>query len=137
MLRPGSIQLLYFQTLYGQSKDKFCLTVYLNPRPCFFLINSTPSKLEREQPEIWDSNVPIDQANHQFLNYDSYIDCSDPCGMDLEIANSQMADGSGRYKGMISRTVHTHVRSTVERSSTLARVKIKMLIEGLDSVKFD
>lgn len=58
-------------------KPKFVVIVCRDSKFMGFLINTNIHLYIQKRPELLSCQAVIDKANHNFLNYDSYVDCVD------------------------------------------------------------
>lgn len=131
-LSTGSIYIELFTTLHGPPKSKFCLLCCLEPKPRFLLINTEQSKLVQEQPEMARSQVVIDARRHTFLNYDSYIDCTDPFGHpDIDDFNERVRDDGAICKGNLRDDKIILVREAIRTSPTIVQRQQDWMLTGL------
>lgn len=113
-ISPGGIYVLYLAILYGKPKDKYCILACIDPKVRLLLINSEPSKLKREQPALWEAQVSIDKDAHTFLTKDSYIDCTDPIGYDLDEIKIQIEKDPSIYKGEINGNIRQRIIAALD-----------------------
>src|SRR4051794_12476435 len=57
-------------------KEKRLLIVSVLPRPLFFVINSDRNEYKQRRPRLLEQQVILRQASYDFLDHDSYVDCS-------------------------------------------------------------
>lgn len=132
---PGWVYLLYFSTLYGQAKDKLCVLACLEPKIRVLLINTEPSKLKYEQPELSECQVMIDVASYpDFLKHNSYIDCTDPYGYDINEMAKQLAADPTRIKGQINGPVLNAVIKAIN-NNLIPQRQIDWMMKGLKSIQ--
>ena len=72
---PGQVFRLYCATCKDQ-KTKYFVVALVNPILRCFLINTSLTDLQKDTPELADECVPLLQAQHPFLSYDSYLGCN-------------------------------------------------------------
>lgn len=132
MVYPGSLQFLYFDDLYGEAKEKRCLTVSVNPY-IFLLISSKVPNLIRNISGKSERQVVIDHQNHSFiLNYNSYIDCTEPHPLHIDELQRQMQDEHKKVRGNASQEVLNRVIDATDGSPILS-TRIQGFI--LDSIR--
>ena len=127
---PGWVYLLYFHALYGGGKDKFCILTCVEPKTLFLLINTQPSKLKQEQPELSECQVLIDAKSHNFLDYDSYIDCTEALGYDINYMMQQLEADRTRIKCQLSDPILNAVIKAIE-NNVIPRRQIDWMLKGL------
>jgi len=57
-------------------KDKFVLIAYIDPSPYGFLINSKINNYIQNRDYLLCCEAEIIASEHDFLNYNSYVDCT-------------------------------------------------------------
>lgn len=124
MVYAGSLQFLYFDDLYGESKEKRCLTVSTDPY-IFLLISSEVPGFIKRIPEKAERQILIDYENHDcILTYDSYIDCTEPHPLHIDDLQRQIQDNHKRVRGSASKEVLGKVVTAIDDSPILtARVQ--------------
>lgn len=127
---PGAVLYLYFSALQGGPKSKFCVLACVQPKLRFLLISSERSKYKRDHPVLSKHQVLIDAANHSFLDYDSYIDCSDPYGMDETEFHTQ-TQRENLIVGELSNDVLGAVRKVIAESTVIPKKQISWMLGGL------
>lgn len=135
LICPGSLQCLYFNTLYGTPKDKYCLTACVSPKVRLLLINSEPSVLKKSNPEMGACQVSIDAKRHSFLRQDSYIDCTELQSIPEEIVDEQISDKPSRELGKAPDNIIEMVKVAIENSPTIPAQQIEWVLTALASIK--
>lgn len=130
--KPGDILFLSLNVLYGGPKDKFAIVGCVEPKPRLLLISSEVSALKRADPDQLNRQVVIDSARHAFLDYDSYVDCTDPLGADIGDIRDQLRTEPWRYKGRVEPDVLGRIREAVTDSPTIAPVQVRWLLSALE-----
>jgi len=57
-------------------KFKLLLICSLQERPLLFVVNSKPTEFAKNNARLRQQQVPISKATNEFLDHDSWIDCS-------------------------------------------------------------
>lgn len=128
MIRVGSIYLLHL-TVTTPPKPKYCLCV--TATPWLFLVNSKLRPFVADRPALSAQQVRLPVAGHQFLRYDSWIDCSEPISIQAAEVARQCADDPSREKGPASERVLEAVLRAVAVSTTLPERKKQAIAEAL------
>ena len=89
---PGSVLHLHFSDITNP-KEKFGILLTVDPVR-FFLINSRLSAFTEQSPEHRRSQLEIDVASHEFLEHDSWVDCTGVVRRQAEWA----ASGKARHQ---------------------------------------
>lgn len=132
MVYPGSLQFLYFDDLYGEAKEKRCLTVSVDPY-MFLLISREVPNFIRRNLEKFERHILIDHQNHSFiLTQDSYLDCTEPHGLHTDELQRQMRDEHKKVRGNASQEVLNRVIGATDGSPILS-LRLQGII--LDSIK--
>jgi len=133
MVYPGSIQVLYFDDLYGPPQDKICVTVCIDPKIWFFLISKKISKFKRERPELLERQVLIDSANHGFvLNQDSYINCTEIYAKNQEEVERQINSPNRNIRGNASTEIIQKIITAVNGNPELPRKHQVWILDSLN-----
>ncbi len=95
-------------------KDKFVLIAYIDPSPYGFLINSKVNRYIKNRPYLLCCEAKIIAVEHEFLNYNSYVDCTAAFPFkDGELVSS---------RGFLSGAGQAHVIKAVELCPVLERI---------------
>ena len=118
-LVPGTI--LHLSCSFtNPPKDKFVILVVVNPEPVVFMVNSEISRWLQDRPALRDCQVTLHQHDHAFLNYNSYIDCTNAVRQfttqDLE---RQLVQDLGKIKGKITQQEREAVLYSVQNCRTI------------------
>lgn len=117
-------QVLYLPCLscVETGRLKYFVVALTWPEPRFFLINSDRSPFAANKPTVAQTQVPILKAEHRFLDYDSWLDCSvlkqDYSLTDIEQA---LANDPSILRGGISKSARILVRAAVTNNRLLPR----------------
>ncbi|HEY2396418.1 MAG TPA: hypothetical protein VGH81_10640 [Rudaea sp.] len=103
----------------------------IEPKLRLLLVNSEVNALVVSTPELRSHQVPIDKASHQFLSYDSHIDCASPLGGDFDVFCREIADGHTQIVAVASDAVVAAISAVVENSDLLSGYDIKWILDGL------
>lgn len=58
-------------------KNKYVVIAYIDPTPHGFFINSIINTFIKKRPYLLACEAKIISSQHNFLRYDSYVDCRD------------------------------------------------------------
>jgi hypothetical protein len=131
-VRAGDVLKLFFETTTPR-KWKRCVVACLEPKPVLLLINSRVNPFVIDRPELRACQVLLDAANHQFMRYDSWIDCSDPFGYQRDWIDSAVTqDPAATLLGRISATVRQDIIACVENTPLLSARQKKHILDGLE-----
>lgn len=123
-IQPGTVLLTVCNFARPYPKDKFFVTLCLEPQSLFFMINSKVHVILQHAPFI-ERQVCIEVKDHAFLSYDSYIDCTQPSVLQLEEIEAS------KICGCISDDVKARIVNAVENSPLIAPVKQRFILEAL------
>ncbi len=73
--RPGAVIKLFCE-FATPPKEKRLLVVSILPEPLLLVINSDINEYKQKRPYLRSQQVCIRAADYEFLDHDSYIDCS-------------------------------------------------------------
>lgn len=125
-LSAGDVVRVFFQTT-TPPKFKRCVIVTLEPKPVVLLISSDIGPYIESRPKLKAAQVLIDSANHDFMRYDSWIDCGQPHGYpEGWIEHAINADPRARL-GRISVVVAREILIVTENSDLLSKKQKDLL----------
>lgn len=75
-MRVGDVYYAFCSLLIGSPKNKYMAVICSDAPIRIALINTENSAQALNNPAFGASQVLVRQANHQFLDYDSWLDCS-------------------------------------------------------------
>ena len=127
---PGNVYYLYC-TFTTPNKNKYLLLVCINPHPIFFTINSEINEFKLKSPDLKQCQVGIDAGQHNFLDYDSFIDCTRSIQIDFSEVENQLLPDMTRFKGKIVLEIHKQVIAAVKKSKTISRQDKELIIISL------
>ncbi len=126
----GNIYYLFCR-FTNPNKNKYLLLVCADPEPIFFVINSAVNQFISKMPELYQCQVCIDVGHHQFLDYDSYANCTEPIRIDYSEIENQLLSDMSRFKGKIIPEVQEKVLSAVHKSRTINRRDKELIMTSL------
>jgi hypothetical protein len=132
-LSPGQVLRLYFNTLYGEPKEKYCIVACVEPKIRFLLISSEIGAFKHARPALRRQQVKMLAAEHAFLHHDSYVDCAEPLGYALREADlTRLIEREPeRVCGTISVALRARILEAVGESETLPMRQIEWIVAGL------
>lgn len=118
---------LPFRRLYGQAGSpylKYAIVARTDPDVLMLMICTEVAAFAQNNERLRRSYVEIDRANHQFLDYDSWVDCNDAKDeYSLLALNEVYANDASCYVGDVSREVLRKIVGGVDTSAKLERRK--------------
>jgi hypothetical protein len=129
-LRTGDVVHVYVQSLRNP-KHKYCVLVCMEPKLLLFLINSEVTEYKKTRPDLMAAQLEIDAASHAFLNYDSWLDCTELHGYPLDQLMAEYNRDPKVVVGRLSESLTTRVIEVVQRSVTLPRRDISRILAAL------
>ena len=119
----GSIVHLFFSHL-NPPKNKLAVLLHVSPRVGFFLINTRINLFVNNRPELVKANITVPYCDHNCLNHDSYLDCTDVHGGytpdELELAFTQNPQ---IVRGHLSEACRQEMLGEVNESRLLPQIK--------------
>lgn len=113
--------------------NKYLLLVAIIPEPLWFFINSRINTFKSNSPALSACQVRLKQADHSFLSWDSFVDCSkaDKCFSLTYVRNRFLSDSKKTFKGQITSLAKKEICSAMMQSITLEGRYKKMIFEEL------
>jgi hypothetical protein len=103
----------------------------MEPKLLLFLINSEVTEYKKTRPDLMAGQLEIDAASHAFLNYDSWLDCTELHGYPLDQLTAEYNRDPKVVVGRLSESLTTRVIEVVQRSVTLPRRDISRILAAL------
>jgi hypothetical protein len=126
-LRTGDVVHVYVQSLRNP-KHKYCVLACMEPKPLLFLINSELTEYKKTRPDLMAGQLEIDAAAHAFLNYDSWLDCTELHGYPLDQLQVEYCRDPRIVVGRLSEVLTMRVIEVVKRSMTLPKRDIARIL---------
>jgi len=126
-LHIGAILHLYC-SFTRPPKDKFLVIVCLDPKPLLVFINSRINTLIQRNPDLAQCQIVIDAENHTFLDYDSYIDCSEVCSFQQDHLEEQ---AKSQFKGTVSSQVLSEIDAAIQKSPLISTRQLSWIAQAL------
>lgn len=92
-------------------KDKFVIIACIDTNPWGFFINTEINQFILKRPELLACQVHIKVASYKFLDYDSYVDCTDL----LPFEDTELID----IKDQVDQETKVEIKKAVAISKTL------------------
>ncbi|MEX1828851.1 hypothetical protein [Luteibacter sp. CQ10] len=126
---PGQVYHLLCQTC-AKPKNKFFVVATVSPVTRCFLINSAPSPGQARNPDLMAALIPMLEADHPFLDWNSYLAMTDLIGeyKEQDIA-SAVAKNPKVYRGVLAKNVITALKAALPHNKVLPVARIKELTE--------
>ncbi|CAN5873645.1 hypothetical protein BH11PSE12_BH11PSE12_20560 [soil metagenome] len=131
-LVPGAV--LYLEITFPEViKNKYLVLVgTADPDILTFMVNSETNDYIRHRPELNICQVTLDQANHDFLDYDSKIACHQVHRLKKADVIDALLSDVNRLKGNISLDVRQEIVSAIKHATTLTPVIVRNILNGLN-----
>lgn len=120
MVELGGVYRLYLSYVTPPS-DKFLICIA--PQPQFFKINSQINPFLERNPHLRIQQVPVERRLHGFLQYDSWLDCSEPYAVSTPSAEEQLSKDPTRHIGDADPSLIRAILDVVAASRTLPERK--------------
>jgi len=130
-LIPGRV-IYIFCPFTDPPKEKFLIIVYWGTKPLLFVVNSRVPEFIKRKPELSKCQVPITSLDYDFLDHDSFINCSEVYDSleSSEIIN-QIYLELGRIKGELSVTTKRQIIAVVRDAKTVSANHKRLIIDAL------
>lgn len=129
-LVPGAM-LHLFCKFTRPPKEKFLIFVFRQNEAKFFVINSTINAFIAARPNLAKCQVVVTKKAHDFLDYDSYADCTALVCVDFEDVQMQLNGDISRIKGNIAPDLRAEIQAAVKFSRTLSDVEKSNILMAL------
>jgi hypothetical protein len=128
---PGVV-LYLFRSFTKPKKEKYLVLVCGGSVPYLFVINSQIHKFIEDRPHLYELQVRIRESDYDFLDHDSYVDCSRVrIEMSNRDINDQLTSDVSRIKGHLIDRDRTRIAEAVARATTLSRVEKDRILQAL------
>jgi len=104
-------------------KSKYVVIAYIDPTPHGFFINSIINTFIKKRPYLLACEAKIISSQHNFLRYDSYVDCRDIFPF---YAEELFPEDS---QGMLSKDAIIAVKKAISQCSVLAKIHKKRALQ--------
>lgn len=120
-LSPGAV--LYLEVTFpedGRVKEKYLVIVAsVEPDVLALVINTEINQFVATHPELNRCQLVIDQAQHTFLDYDSYLACHKALSIPRAQVVSDLVSDMSRYKGQISDQLRRQILGVIQTQPKL------------------
>lgn len=130
-LKPGQI-LYLFCDFTTPSKDKYLVLTCPGSKPLLFIINSEIHPFIEKRPELKKCQIKLNASDYDFLDHDSYINCSKVIDdfTEEDIVN-QIFHDIRRIQGELTETTKQEVIKVVESAKTIDKRTKAIIIASL------
>jgi hypothetical protein len=124
-IEPGQVFYLTCQTC-TKPKPKFFVVATVTPNLRCFLINSNPSPAQAKNPDLMAALIPVLDADHPFLKWNSYLALTDLIGEYSEAdLLTKLAQDPSVYRGTLHANVVAAVKASLPHNKVLQVNRIK------------
>lgn len=117
-LVPGAV--LYLEVTFPEdrnTKNKFLVLVAaIDDDLLLFPINSNVNPFVEKNPALRRCQIRIDQDEHQFLAYDSFIACQKTLTLPKEAVAAELVAGTALYHGVVSENIRQSILGSIRTS---------------------
>lgn len=97
-----------------------------------FVINSRVSEFIKSQPDLLQSQIPLNVSDYAFLDHDSFLNCSEVIAKFDEAGIRQQVEAEvGRLKGELNATTKANIIEVVRFAKTISGKHKRLIIEAL------
>ena len=122
---------LYFPFLYPQPKHKFAVLGCIEPKPLMLFIDTDINPYINNNDVRRAHHLVVAVADHAFLDYDSWLDCSDPVGYDLKALCAEVKKAPSTIRGRLSDGVKAQAIACIGSSALWPLAKATPFVNGL------
>ncbi|MGP3160124.1 hypothetical protein ACTVR5_15890 [Serratia marcescens] len=133
-LRAGAV--IYMRCDFTTpAKNKFLVVACCEPEMLVLVINSEINAFIAKRENLLDCQVDVPQADHAFLQYDSYVNCVEThTAFNMtDIRGAIIADYAAVYKGRLADYVIRNVIEAVDKSETMEPRYCRWIKDALTS----
>lgn len=120
MLKAGCV-VKVFAAHITPPHSKYYVVVSLEPLILGFFINSEVNAYIKRRRQLLDAQVKLLQAEHKFLAYDSWLDCSDVHTFTRQYLDREVRTNPPALLGVLSAAAQAEMLRVVKSSYTLAQ----------------
>lgn len=130
-LIPGQV-LYLFDSFVTPPKNKYLVVACSGRRPLLFRINSNINDFTANRPDLRACQVRVTISDYDFLDHDSYIDCSKVVD-DFEEADikEQLCGDIGRIKGELNSISKKKIVQVTQNARTISPRHKCLIAEAL------
>ncbi|WP_054919533.1 hypothetical protein [Pseudomonas sp. NBRC 111138] len=133
-LQPGMVVKFEAQMDDGELHEKRFVILDATDSTFTCVINSQISTFITSRPHMALCQVPIDQANHLFMSWDSHIDCSRIRKYTKSEVLDQLCKNPAWILGMVSNDVLTEISSAIGKSKMIPKAISALCCASLEKV---
>lgn len=131
-LNPGQVVYL-FSRFTNPHKEKYFVIAYYGRRPLLFAINSRIHPYIANRSDLSRCQVRLGAADYDFLNHDSYINCSEVIDFfDEDEIKQQILGELSRIKGELTQTAKREIVQAVKRARMISKWHKELIIQALE-----
>lgn len=133
LIVPGRI-LRLFCSFTDPPKEKFVVIVATNPVCLGFLINSSPTELQKAKKHLSDELVSVSaQDGYAFLTnpQPSVLDCTFAADLDFDETVAQLTQDASRVLNLITDATRERIVEVMKESMTLEGAIAKIILKNL------
>lgn len=113
-LQPGAVVYLHCP-FTNPPKPKYLVVASIRPRLLLFIVNSEIPAYVQKRAHLRCCEVLLDEATHEFLEHDSYVDCQQAIKeFSLDTVESILMSELKRLVGRISADVQAQILAAVK-----------------------
>jgi hypothetical protein len=130
-LRPGQVLYLFCQ-FTNPPKEKYVVLTCVGPTPLLLVINSRISPFIEHRPELLRCQVRLSASDYDFLDHDSFADCSKVIdSLDETNIRGQVLADLGRAVGELTQATKREIIKAVQDAKTISNHHKKLIIDAL------
>jgi hypothetical protein len=133
LIVPGRV-LRLFCSFTDPPKEKYVVIVATNPVCLGFLINSSPTKLQKSKKHLRDELISMSKSDgYEFLTNPepSVLDCTLAADFDLDEVVAQLTQDFSRALRIIADETRAKIIKVVKESMTLEGGIVKIILKNL------
>jgi hypothetical protein len=109
--------------------NKFHVLASISPGPWFFLINSAPTAFQLARAHLMSSMIELQASDVNFLNADSWLDCSQLLGgHSAQLLEDLVKGASSDYLGRLETHHRRAIRAVIAQSRVLSKTDKQHLL---------
>lgn len=132
LLLPGQIIKLEVEFVRTRkTKDKLLVLSVSEETSYLFCINSEIPKFIQARKYLRKCQIEIKQAQYDFLDHNSYINCSEIIKIDLTDIKNQIKNDVSRIKERLNNKDIKQLIKVVDKADTLSKLEKEIIIKSL------
>lgn len=133
-LVPGTVIKLNALMDDGKEKEKRYVILSASPNAICCVINSEMNAFVKTRPAVARHHVPMNASSHEFMDHDSFVDCTQTKVFPLEQVVSALMERTDWILGNITLELRDDIILSLKTSSTIPPNLSKPLCEALASI---